>query len=55
MKFFEKKKTSSEWWHLFRVIFVNNDREQYVYCNACKILLLHSSSNGTNNLRTDAN
>ncbi|CAF3157858.1 unnamed protein product [Rotaria socialis] len=56
IKFVEKKKTlrSSEWWKYFHIIFVNSDRQQYVSCNKCKALLLHSSFNGTNNLRTHA-
>ncbi|CAF3860218.1 unnamed protein product, partial [Rotaria sp. Silwood1] len=33
-------------------IIVNDDRQQFVCCNACKGLLLHSSLNGTNNLCT---
>ena len=57
IKFVEKKKTStsSEWWQYFHIIFVNSDRQQYVSCNKSKALLLHSSLNGTNNLRTHAN
>src|SRR5579871_3770198 len=57
IKFVEKKKTSrsSEWWNFFHLIFVNDNQQQFVSCNTCKRLLLHSSLNGTNNLRTHFN
>jgi hypothetical protein len=56
LKFLEKEKKtkSSEWWNFFHIIHVNNERQQYVSCNACKSLLLHISSHGTNNLRSHA-
>ena len=57
IKFVEKKTTlkSSECWQYFHIIFVNDHRQQYVACNNCKKLLVHSSSNGTNNLRSYIN
>ena len=54
IRFVIKKKTShsSELWHFFHQIFINDHQQQFVSCNKCKALLLHSSSNGTNNLRS---
>jgi len=54
IKFIGRRKTlnSSKLWNFFHYIIVNDDRQQFVCCNACKGLLLHSSLNGTNNLRT---
>jgi hypothetical protein len=57
VKFVQKKKTSrsSEWWNFFHHVFVNGDQQQFVSCNTFKGLLLCSSLNGTNNLRTHFN
>jgi hypothetical protein len=54
VKFVEKKRTSksSELWDFFHHIFINGHQQQFVSCNKCKALLLYSSLNGTNSLRT---
>ena len=57
IRFVIKKKTSnsSQLWNFFHQIFINDHQQQFVSCNKCKTLLLRSSSNGTNNLRTHYN
>lgn len=54
VKFVEKKKTStsSELWKYYHQIIVNGHLQQFVSCNVCKALLLFTSANGTNNLRS---
>ena len=54
IRFVQKKLTSksSEWWQHFHLIHVNNQQQQYVSCNFCKKLLIFTSTNGTNNLRS---
>jgi hypothetical protein len=57
LKFVQQKKTSktSELWNFFHHVYVNNDQQQFVSCNTCKVLLSYSSINGINNLRSHFN
>ncbi|CAF1549091.1 unnamed protein product [Adineta ricciae] len=54
LKFIQKQKTlnSSQLWEYFHQIFVNNIQQQFVTCNGCKSLLVYTSANGTNNMKT---
>lgn len=54
MKFVKKKTTanSSELWQHYHHVVVNDQSQDFVVCNTCKSLLVYTSSNGTNNLKT---
>lgn len=57
VKLIQKKKTAktSECWDYFQFILVQNVRQQFVSCNNCKELVIYSSLNGTNTLRSHIN
>jgi hypothetical protein len=54
VKLVQKKKTvhSSQLWEHFHQVLVNNEQQQFVSCNDCKMLLAFQSMNGTNNLKS---
>lgn len=48
----KQNSTSSELWEHFHQVFVNNDQQPFVSCNTCKKILVFTSANGTNNLKS---